>query len=144
MTKVKKYQLEFEQEFDFDMVGISTHHSDYRLAWCLNAELGMHFTRSEEPYILVPKKKSAGRSSHIMYEYCDEENHTDYYLIKNKAEGKFLVPEKPSIDFFVFICDAGIIDIDAFTENLRKVSSVMATFTFYPEEIESCANLVFK
>lgn len=143
MAKVKKYQLVFEQEFDFDMIGISSHHNDYRLVWSINAELGLKFVRSKEPYLLHSNKKRTAVAAHTMYEYHCEEDQADYYLIKNKEEGHFLIPEKPSVDYFIFVCERDVVDMEKLGENLRNVSSILAIFHFSPEELESTENIVF-
>lgn len=143
MAKVKKYQLVLEQEFDFDMLGISSHHNDYRLAWSLNAELGLHLELTE-PYVVGHLKKGVVvNSSHSMYEFHDKENLVTYYLIRNKEAGKFLIPEKPSVDFFMFIHERGMVDLEPFGKKVRDVSSVLAIFHFEPEDLPSAQNIVF-
>lgn len=158
MAKHKKYDLILDQEFDFDMIGISSHHNDYRLAWSINSELGLSLELSKEPYIVSASKKGGGSQTEFnMYEFHDSENHLDYYLIKNKRsaasnsgidqkknEGiKFLIPEKQSVDFFLFICERGMVDIDEMIKKLRNVSSILAVFAFEPEEIASSEKLIF-
>lgn len=142
MVKMKKYQLVFEQEFDFDMIGISSHHNDYRLVWSINSELGLHFERSNEPYIMNVNKKGL-KVGFIMYEFHDDENKVDYWLVKNKEAGHFLIPERPSIDYFIFIMERESINMEDFGNQLRNVSSILAVFPFEPEELDSTENLVF-
>ena len=144
MAKVKKYQLELEEGYDFDLIGISSHHNDYRLAWSINSELNLALELSSEPYIISTNKKGVIlRSEFPMYEFHDEENHLDYYLIKNKSNGKFLISERQSIDYFMFICERGMVDMDEFAVKLRNVTSVLAVFPFEAEELDSCEKLVF-
>jgi hypothetical protein len=143
MAKQKKYTLTFEQTFDFDMIGICSHHSDYRLAWGINQCLAIHLSRCEEDYI-VTNKKGEAVSSHSMYEFADEENRLDYFLVKNKMLGNYLIPEKPSIDFFLFLCDNAVIEIDDLMRQLKSVSSILGVYPFDPEEIDSAEYLVFR
>ncbi len=143
MAKQKKHTLTFEQIFDFDMVGICSHHSDYRLAWGINECLSIQLCRCEEDYI-VTNKKGEAISSHSMYEFADEENRLDYFLVKNKMHGNHLIPEKPSIDFFLFLCNNSAIDIEELTKQLKTVKSVLGVYLFDPEEIESAEYLVFR
>ena len=143
MAKQKKYTLAFEQTFDFDMVGICSHHSDYRLAWGINECLTIQLSRCEEDYI-VTNKKGEAVSSHSMYEFADEENRLDYFLVKNKTHGNYLIPEKPSIDFFLFLCDNCAIEISELTKQLKTVKSVLGVYPFEPEEIDSAEYLVFR
>lgn len=143
MAKQKKYTLTFEQEFDFDMVGLCSHHSDYRLAWGINECLTIQLSRCEEDYIIT-NKKGETVSSHSMYEFADEENRLDYFLVKNKIHGNYLIPEKPSIDYFLFLCDNSAVDIEQLTKQLKEVKSILGVFPFDPEEIDSAEYLVFR
>jgi hypothetical protein len=142
MSKPKKHTLTFDQAYDFDMIGICSHHNDYRLAWGLNEQLSIQLIKLEEEYV-VSNKKGIHVSTHSMYEFKDEENLIEYYLIKNKNQGKFLIPEKPSVDYFLFLHENHIWDLDEIVEELRKVQSVLGVFVFDPEEFDSTENLVF-
>lgn len=134
--------LAFEQEYNFEMYGICSHHNDYRLAWGINEKLGIQLIKCDEDYVVV-NKKGLKMSTHSLYEFKDEENMTEYYLIKNKNFGKFLIPEKPTIDFFIFLFENHMWDPDDLIDQLRNVPSVLGAFVFDPEEFESTQNIVF-
>lgn len=142
MAKQKKYTLDFEQTYDFDMIGICSHHSDYRLAWGINQNLSIQLCKCDEDYI-VTNKKGGVVSSHSMYEYRDEENRSDFFLVKNKHLGKFLVHETPTIDFFLFLCANDRLDVDTIAKQLKAVPSVLGVYTFDPHDIGSAEHLVF-
>jgi hypothetical protein len=142
MTKSKKHTLVFEQDYEFDMIGICTHHNDYRLAWGINELLSIQLTKADEDYVVV-NKKGVRVSAHSLYEFKDEDCLTEYYLVKNKSQGKLLIPEKPGIDFFLFLFENHIIDPDELTHQLRDIPSILGTFIFNPEEIQSTENIVF-
>ena len=142
MAKKKKYTLTIDQDFDFDMIGVCSHHSDYRLAWNINEKIGLHLSKSDEDYLLTDKKGEPV-SNHSMYEFEDEENRLTYYLVKNKNQGKFLIPEKPSIDYFIFLHDNIAIDLVDFMNDLKTVPSILGVYDFDPLEIGSAENIVF-
>lgn len=142
MTKPKKHILTFEQAYDFDLIGICTHHNDYRLAWSINDRLKLRLQKAAENYIVV-NKKGEKMSEHSYYEYADEETHIQYYLIKNKGQGKFLIPEKPSIDYFLFLYENHLLEPDDLLFELKEIPSVLGGFTFDPEELGSTENIVF-
>lgn len=124
------------------MIGISSHHSDYRLAWGINKLLSIQLCKCEEEYA-VTNKKGEVIARHSMYEFRDQENRLDYFLVKNRCQGNLLVPEKPSMDYFLFLCDNCAIDIDILTKDLKTVASILGVFPFDPEEIASAQGLVF-
>lgn len=142
MAKKKKHTLILDQEFDFEMVGICSHHSDYRVAWGINEKLGLHLTKCDEDY-WVTDKKGEPISNHSMYEYMDETDRLTYFLIKNKHLGKFLIPEKQSIDYFMFLCDNWAVELPEFIANLKTVPSILGVYAFDPEDIGSAENIVF-
>ena len=142
MTKPKKHILTFDQAYDFEMIGICSHHNDYRLAWGLNEKIDTQLIKVEEDYV-VSSKKGVKLSSHSMYEFKDPENLIEYYLIKNKNQGKFLIPEKPSVDYFLFLFENHLWDVEDLVSELREIPSILGVFIFDPEEFDSTENLVF-
>ena len=111
MAKKKKHILTFEEELDFEMIGLCSHHSDYRLAWSINDQVQLHLTKCEEDYI-VTNKKGEVVSTHSMYAFEDSVNRLEYYLVKNKHQGQYLIQEKPSVDYFLFLSIAGEPSLD--------------------------------
>ncbi len=142
LTKTKKHILTVDQEYDFEMIGICSHHNDYRLAWGINERLGINLLRCEEEYVAT-NKKGQRISDHSMYEFKDVDNFTEYYLVKNKSLGKFLIPEKPTIDYFLFLYENYSWETDKLIAELREVQSILGVFSFDPEEIESTEQLIF-
>ncbi|MDG1147813.1 MAG: IPExxxVDY family protein [Crocinitomicaceae bacterium] len=142
MAKRKKHILTLEAEEEFEMIGICSHHSDYRLAWGLNTKTSLHLTKCKLPYE-VTNRKGEVTSIHSKYEFIDEDNRLEYYMIKNKVKGQFLIPEKPTIDYFLFLCNNNVIDVKELIKELKMVSSILGAYVFFPEEITSSENLVF-
>lgn len=143
MSKLKKHILSLDQDYEYEMIGICSHHNDYRLVWGINDQLKVQFCKSDEDFIAV-NKKGIQVSRHSLYEFKDEENLQDFYLVKNKNLGKFLIPEKPSIDYFIFIYGMDFEEVEIFTKRLKEISSILAVFPMDPMEIESTENLVFR
>jgi hypothetical protein len=142
MAKLKKHILALEPKEAFEMIGICSHHSDYRLAWGLNTKTELHLTRCNLEYDITNKKGEV-ISKHSMYEFIDEENRLEYYMIKNKVKGRYLIPEKPSIDYFLFLCNNNAIKVNDLIAELKTVNSILGAYLLLPEEIASSENLVF-
>ncbi len=142
MAKPKKHILTFEQVYDFELIGICTHHSDYRLAWGLNESLRTQLVKAEKDFV-VQGKKGQEETSHSTYHYKDEANMLEYYLVKNKSAGKYLIPEKPTIDYFLFLYENHIYDVDDIVDRLRSIPSVIGAYQFDPEEFGSTEYIIF-
>jgi len=136
-----KYTLEVENEYDYDVIGLCSHHQDYRVIWELNHHLGLGFVKCDEFYKNYTKK-GVLVSEHSKYKFEDQETGIDYLFVKNKAQGKFLLAELAQIDFFIFIKDNFAMDIDEILEKYRRIPSVVTAFAYNPEEIKSCEQLL--
>lgn len=142
MGKQRKHILTLDYEYDYEMIGICSHHGDYRLVWGINDKLNLQLEKSDDEFVVV-NKKGQHLSKHSLYEFKNPETFVEYYLIKNKSEGKFLVPEKQEIDYFLFLKENHLDETTELMRKLKTVSSVLAVFAFDPEEIHSTENLVF-
>jgi len=134
--------LSLETEVDYELIGICSHHSDYRLAWGLNQELKLQLAKSDELFAITNKKGQVV-SEHSYYCWSDEENLIEYYLIKNKNEGKFLIPEKSQIDYFLFLRENHVLELEDVLEDVKKINSVMAAYQFDPDDLPSAEQIIF-
>ena len=64
-------------------------------------------------------------------------------MIKNKIQGKLLIPEKAAIDYFLFVCNNTVIELENLLKKLKSIESVLAAYSFNPVEIPSAENIVF-
>ena len=136
-----KYKLQLEDDYDFDLIGICSSHSDYRLSWGINKELNIKLSKAEEFSIQYKKE---GIHLYSFYEYYDEEEHIEYYLVKNVSNNyKKLIPEKEQIDFFLIIKNNLLHDVSDTLDQLRKIDSILTAFIFEVEELKSKSNLIF-
>lgn len=141
--KKKKHTLLFDQTYEFDLLGICSHHSDYRLVWAINNALNLRLQKCEADHPLI-NKKGETVSTHVTYMFEDTEDRLEYILIKNKGEGKnYLVPEKQSIDYFLILNNNVAIDPAVLAQKLKKVGSILGVFSFDVAELSSVENLIF-
>ena len=142
MSKQKRHLLSLETSVDFELIGICSHHSDYRLVWGINQELRLQLAKCDDLFAITNKKGQVV-SEHSYYFWFDEENLVEFYLIRNKSEGKFLIPERNQIDYFLFVRENTILDLDDMLEQIKKINSVMAAYLFEPETLPSTEQIVF-
>lgn len=142
MPKQSKHTLTWDDEIDYDLIGICCHQKDYRLCWAINAHLGFMLSKSDEDF-MVSGKKGEILSSHSFYEWFDEVNHLNYYLIKNKASTTYLIPEKAQIDYFLVIQDAGVVELDVLLTQLKEISSILTALIIDPVTLPSKNRLIF-
>ncbi len=109
----KKLILDFEEEQQYSMIGISSGLKDYRLMFYLNKLAGFNFSRAM-PFVFTVKETVLQFS---LYVYIDIQNMRNYYLISNKANAVKLIKEFKHFDYLL-VMDGEM--EDDFTANLAK------------------------
>jgi len=109
--------------------GISSHENDYRLSWCLNKELRLAFTQSDENFMTTDGKEFT------CFVHTDEEN--TLTLISNQSENGAMLKKYKNLDFLLKF--APELTEDKKTEwlkELRSVSLISAVFVM-PNIVEN-------
>jgi hypothetical protein len=136
-----KHKLVWEDDFDFDLIGICSSNSDYRLCWGINKTMSINLAKSDD-YSLINKKE--GENFFSFYEFYDEETHLEYYLVKNQSyKFKKLIPEQDKIDYFLIIKNNLSIEINDLLTRLKKIDTILTAFIFDVEDLKSKSNLIF-
>ncbi len=110
------------------------------MVWGLNELLKLKLAKADDTFIVSGKK---GISSHPYYFQIDEENMMDFYLIKNKTDGKFLIPEKQQVDYFFFLLNNRAVDPEEWLAKIKSHTSVVTAFIFDPASFASTECIVF-
>jgi hypothetical protein len=136
-----KHKLVFEDDYSFDLIGICSSNADYRLTWGINKELKIALQKDEDLSIFVKKE---GDHNYSFYSFYDEEEHVEYYLVKNLSNNyRKLIPEKDQIDYFMIIKNNYSLEINEIVKSLKRIDSILTAFSFDPNELKSKSNLVF-
>ena len=93
----KKLVLDYEEEAEYSVIGISSQLPDYRLIFYVNKVLNMHFKRID-PFFLTQKNES-----YSMYLYEDDANFCSLYFLSNRSNGIHLFNEFSIMDYLIFI-----------------------------------------
>jgi hypothetical protein len=135
-----KLLLNIEEEYDFYLIGISCHAKDYRLCWEMNRLLNIDLARTED--LDLNLKTSIGKFS--FYEFIDEENYSEYYLIANRSTKGFLIPEQKNTDFLFMIKGAAYDSvIDEISEKISSSEIVLTSYNIDVNSLKSKQNLLF-
>lgn len=98
---VKLHKLDFTVEYEFDLIGISSHQNDYRISWALNTELNFGLIKTDNLIVSITSNKENQIFS--KYSYVDDDNLNLYHLISNRCDNGFLLEEYKNIDFILMI-----------------------------------------
>ena len=136
-----KLKLELDEDFDFDLIGICSSFTDYRLCWGINQALSINLERIED-YSMQNKKD--GEFFFSFYEFFNENTEENFFLIKNQSYNyKKLIPEQDKIDYFLVIKNNYETEIDDLLTKLKALDSVLTAFSFNVEDLKSKSNLIF-
>ena len=135
-----KVILSLEEDYEFILIGISSHTKDYRLCRELNLGLCIDLLRVGD--LEISQKEEIKAFS--FYEFVDEDNYLEYYLISNLSSSGYLIPEQKKVDFFLML--KGNISIDLKDDIICKINSlslVLTSFNLDPNQLKSKQNLLF-
>jgi len=88
---IRRHKLEYRENFDFLLFGISSHENDYRLVWKINHDFSLNFVRNDN--LKVISKKTGKELEFPLYSYDDEDTFYLYHLVANKSDQGVLLEE---------------------------------------------------
>jgi len=137
---MSKVLLSLEEDYNFTLIGISCHTKDYRLCWEINKTLNTDLIRVNDLEI----SKKGELNSFSFYEFIDDENYIEYYLISNLGNNGYLISEHKKIDFFLLLKgNTSTNQVKDFIAKINSLSLVLTSFSIDPNQLKSKQNLLF-
>lgn len=134
------HTLDIEDDYDFDLIGISSHERDYRLVWSLNRMMGWKMIRHTD--ITVEGKR--GISSHARFIYVHPMDQTVVTLIDNKTPHGYFLPEVVQFDYLLKIEGSNFEQDDGFYRKLRSTPFILTAFPLAIDKLRSKQNLIYE
>lgn len=137
-----KTVLNVEFDYDFRLIGISSHLRDYRISWALNKALGIELKKEKDYEIELKKQEDAQFFSH--YSYMCEETQRNYHLFANKCPTGLLLPDLKHADYFLML-DGNFNEqnIEELCKLLRQITHINTVFNIDVKTLKSKKNLIF-
>jgi hypothetical protein len=134
----KKILLDFEEEENYSIVGITSTLKDYRLIFFLNKLAGINFKRVE-PFVFSFKEKVFTFS---VYLQVDDENMRNFYLLSNNNKSVKLIKELKHFDYLL-VMDGEIEDdfLNNLSKRIKSVGGVMISSVVDGEIVNRIPNL---
>ena len=148
MTSKKK--LLVEDKYDFFLFGINCPEKSYRLCFALNSKLKASFAKIKDLEVWASNPSGQDKDQKIqwkfpVFSYHDEDMFTDYHIIVNRIENKFLAPEFKQADYLLMV--QGMIpntEKGTILKKLKEIIFVQTAFELDPKKMKSKENLFFK
>jgi hypothetical protein len=138
-----KHLLEEKYEFDFNLLGICCHEKDYRLCWAVNSTLGLSLSKTKDDIELVFRSNSKPNANFPVFSFTNNTNSDEYYLIKNKCNSTWLIPEKSHFDFFLLIKSDDKKSYNFYLNKLKTIPFILTANNVIVEQLKSKENLIF-
>ena len=137
-----KKKLLIENDYDFFLFGISCPEKSYRLCFALNNKLKAAFSKSKD--MEVQEKNQGVQLKFPVFAFRNDEMFTDYRVIVNKTENKFLVPEFKQADYLLMVQGSmPYSDKNLILKKIKEIAFVQTAFEIDPQKIKSKENFIF-
>ncbi len=138
---LKKLQLEVEEDLAFLLFGLVSSHKVSKLVFFLNQIGNLDFRRSAD--LLLPDFNPKSETSFSKFDFIDEENHLDFYLLANKEFGLCLFNDLRQFDYLVIV-RGGLEFFDAsnFTKESMKLQGIQLAAPIENEKIKSTVSWI--
>lgn len=158
-----KHILEIEYDYDFVLIGISSHEKDYRFCWRLNKLLEINLIKQNSLEIKNKKQKTPSFFSFYLFE--NKSLYTDYAVLANISENKqsttesinlfgelidtesdtdFLLPELKQFNYFYIIKgEVDDNDVEETTNKIKTMENVQTALRIDVNSLRSKQNLIF-
>jgi len=135
-----KLTLEVEEDYDFELIGICSHAKDYRLSWEMNKVFELDLVKGDNYELSVKDEKQ----SYSFFNFIDDENWVEYYLINNRTVNGILIPEEKKSDYFLLI--RGVLrggQKESLVKGIAEIKNVLTTYEIEVKSLKSKSNLLF-
>jgi hypothetical protein len=160
-----KHTLEIQYDYDFALIGISSHEKDYRMCWALNNKLGLELVKVNS--LEIKGKKQETPSFFSLFTYDHPDGFLEYTVVANLSESKasvtgehtlfgskaktspyseneFLIPEHKQMNyFFVIKGDLNEAGIQQLVKQIREIDMVLTAVSMDASQLKSKHNLIF-
>lgn len=160
-----KHTLEIQYDYDFVLIGISSHEKDYRLCWALNNKFGLELIKVDP--LEIKGKKQETPSFFSLFTFDNPDSFLEYTVVANLSESKsgsvketdlfgsqikahshneneFLIPEHKQLNyFFVVKGEVEETTVQTMVKQLKEIDIVLTAVPIDVTQLKSKHNLVF-
>lgn len=137
-----KKTLKVIYDYSFLLIGIVSNIKDYRFTWALNNKLSIELSKGEDLELVLSGSTEASWFSRYKYKIPGTE--TVYFLISNKGNSGYLIPEQRQIDYFLLVEEfQGRVNKESLLKDISNIDFVQSAFIMEANKLKSKENLLF-
>lgn len=135
------YKLDISDEFDFQLIGISSHEKDYRVAWAINLALRWGLERQEE--VLTFSKNRKSQSEHGVFAYEAEDDKALFVLVENRSSTGLLLPSLQQFQYLLKVENLASERMQEIIVELKKSPLILTAYEVPLNAAKEKQNLIF-
>jgi hypothetical protein len=139
--KTKKHKLEYTEDFNFLLLGLSSNENDYRLIWKINNSFNFNFERGDNHSVISNNGEAELEFSN--YTYDDQDSFLFYRLLANKTDKGVLIEELKNIDYLLIVQgEFSESFVTGLISNLKKTENIHGVFRIPPANLKNRERLL--
>ena len=136
-------RMKVEYDYSFGLLGIVASCKEYRICSELNKKLDIQLIRRDNLQII--KSAEGDKAEFSEYFYESEIDKSEYYLLANKSDGRYLIPERKEFDYLLIIKGELAKDqLPEIQEKLKEISVMQLVTDIDISKLKSKENLVIE
>ena len=137
----KVLTLDYQEEFDFLLLGIISPYRDYQICHEINKVLGTDFERQDDFILQLDRKGSKGVFSVFQFRSEDDE---DFFLLANKGNSGLFISTLKHIDYFMMLRNhSRYTEINDLSRKLKTLNLITSVLILDPPSIKSADNFLY-
>ena len=137
----KVLTLDYQEEFDFLLLGIISPYRDYQVCHEINKVLGTDFERQDDFILQLERKGTKGVFSVFQYRTEDGE---DFFLLANKGNSGLFISAMKHIDYFMMIRNhSRYTDIQELSRKIKSPSVITSVLILDPPSVKAAENFLY-
>jgi len=115
------------------VIGISSLHADYKIAWSLNDILNINLSKVKDLSVQIKNNEKAEIFDFSLFSFENFEEDV-FFLLSNKDKGKILSAKYKNIDFFLII-NSESIQIQEMSQRITKSDFINGSFILQTDNV---------
>jgi hypothetical protein len=140
-----KNKLKVIYDFNFTLIGLNSNAKPHKIAWFLNNQDDLSFSKTEDLVIEFNQDKNIQ-----ITQFLHQDEMSTYRILKNRAEASedsfdaFLLPELKQFDYLIILeNESTTFDENVFYNKIRQIPFVQFAIKVDLSTLKSRENLIF-
>ena len=136
----KKYILEVEEDYDFEVYGLASHERNYRVCWEINVLAKINLALKSG---CVFNRVDSELVEHMVYMFEDEDYGSRIHLICNQQGDSILLPKHKNLSYLLKVENYPTDNLNKLLQVLKTSSLILTVFKLDLDTLKFKEKLIF-